>query len=42
MDNTARLWDAATGKVIRAFTGHEGAVRRNPRRQLRLGQRSGA
>jgi WD40 repeat protein len=25
-DKTARLWDAATGKVIRAFTGHEDAV----------------
>jgi hypothetical protein len=23
-DKTARLWDAATGKEIRAFTGHEG------------------
>src|SRR5262249_58163506 len=25
-DATARLWDAATGKEIRAFEGHKGAV----------------
>ncbi|HXN88172.1 MAG TPA: hypothetical protein VN890_02260, partial [Methylocella sp.] len=25
-DNTARLWDAATGKEIRAFKGHVGSV----------------
>jgi DNA-binding beta-propeller fold protein YncE len=25
-DNTARLWDAATGKEIRVFKGHEGGV----------------
>ena len=25
-DNTARLWDAATGKEIRAFSGHEQPV----------------
>ncbi|MGH6937195.1 MAG: WD40 repeat domain-containing protein, partial [Methylocella sp.] len=25
-DNTARLWDAATGKEIRAFTGHEDII----------------
>jgi hypothetical protein len=25
-DNTARLWDAATGKEIRSFKGHEGHV----------------
>ncbi|MGC2221365.1 MAG: hypothetical protein WA624_02820 [Methylocella sp.] len=26
MIKTARLWDAATGKEIRAFKGHEGKV----------------
>jgi WD40 repeat protein len=26
IDETPRLWDAATGEVIRAFTGHEGPV----------------
>jgi WD40 repeat protein len=26
IDETARLWDAATGKQIRAFKGHEDAV----------------
>jgi WD40 repeat protein len=26
VDKTARLWDAATGKVIRAFTGHESHI----------------
>jgi WD40 repeat protein len=25
-DKTARLWDASTGKEIRAFKGHEGIV----------------
>ena len=25
-DQVVRLWDAATGKAIRSFTGHQGAV----------------